>query len=49
MGQVTSHLVALLAGLLFGGIAGVWVGGAGRVWRTVFAQWVAEGEKGVRR
>lgn len=37
---MTATLFALLTGLLVGAIAGVWTGGAGRVWRMVFAEWI---------
>lgn len=37
---MTPVLVAGLTGLAVGAIVGVWTGGAGRVWRMVFAEYV---------
>lgn len=40
---MTPVLVALVAGLLVGGIVGIWIGLAGRVGRSVFEEWSSSG------
>lgn len=37
------ELTILALGLLIGALSGVWIGGAGRVWRLVFRQWTRGG------
>jgi hypothetical protein len=37
-----SHAVALIAGLIVGGIVGVWVGISARVWRSVYEEWAIQ-------
>lgn len=36
-------LTILALGLFIGALSGVWVGGAGRVWRLVLRQWTRGG------
>lgn len=36
---MSTCLGALLAGLLVGGIVGVWLGAAGRIWVLLYREW----------
>lgn len=40
---MTRELTILALGLFIGALSGVWIGGAGRVWRLVFRQWTRGG------
>lgn len=42
---MTGHLVALLAGLLVGGIVGTWIGLSGRIGRSILEEWSASGRQ----